>query len=247
MRAAGTLICVRCGPSPAGCVGAHQRSANWLLLPPQESAWTLPRQQTNPPFEGSIGLDPPQACRGRKSDCAGRGAGPVPCRSSKLSRLSGLPPGAIGDFLAPAATPARRVSRQGCVGRKGPIGPTPERRKYQRPWDGRVIVSIGDRSEHVSTAHDRTRSVAAHDGPRNQVTHGRSGASRITGSRAIISRRLATGPGRGALRGRIWFRTHHLDIPPGPDGLDRADPLGSADTHTAGGLASPPDAGDDTR
>ena len=48
------------------------------------------------------------------------------------------------------------------------------------------------------------------------MAHGRPGAAGYTGSRAIISPRLAGGAGRGAVRGRVWFRAHHPTEPERP-------------------------------
>ncbi len=79
------------------------------------------------------------------------------------------------------------------------------------------------------------------NGTEDQVTHGRPGAARITGSQAIISPRLGGGTGRGGLRGRTWYRNHHLDGQP----VSGRDSVGSADTVATGGLAAAADEGHD--
>ena len=43
------------------------------------------------------------------------------------------------------------------------------------------------------------------------MNHGRSGASRDTGTGAIVSRRLVMAGHRGGLRGRVWVGHRHLD------------------------------------
>ena len=76
-------------------------------------------------------------------------------------------------------------------------------------------------------------------GTEHQMTHGRRGAARITVSRAIITPRLATGPCRGGLRGRTWFRGHVIDGQPGRG--DGSDYGADADAQGPGGLAAAPD------
>src|SRR4029078_4358125 len=55
-------------------------------------------------------------------------------------------------------------------------------------------------------------------GPGGAVGHGRAGAPRITGARAILSSRLVVGATRGTYRGRGWRRGPHADDPTGASG-----------------------------
>src|SRR5262245_36283586 len=115
------------------------------------------------------------------------------------------------------------------------------RRKYRPRWDCRVIAARGPGLDHAPTAPDQIRRAGS-EGPRDRgnVGHGRPGATRVTGTRAIISPRLVVAPGRG-FRARSWSR-RDTEADTGPAG-----PSGTADPGDAVRLSAPdhegPDAG----
>ena len=79
-------------------------------------------------------------------------------------------------------------------------GPTGRpRRKYRRAWDRRVIATHGPVA-NMPVPHRSHRGGT--EQTEGHVGHGRPGAARITGTRAIVSRRLVLPPARGGLRGR---------------------------------------------
>jgi len=69
--------------------------------------------------------------------------------------------------------------------------------KYRVDRDRRAIATIGIRHEHAHTAPDQPDGWQLGQG--GHLAHGRAGASRITGSRAILSPRLVLGTTRGAI------------------------------------------------
>src|SRR5258708_16745493 len=98
----------------------------------------------------------------------------------------------------------------------------------------------GAQPANMPTPHP-TGPPAAAPGMMGNVSYGRSSTARFTGSRALISPRLALGAGRGAVRGRTWIRTHGVDQQP-----TGGDPIGLGDPRTpnpSSHLSAPPAAG----